>query len=166
MDGRRNPDGNQNYQIEELWDHHKQIIRLLVASNGSYTNEHIAQLVGCTAQTVSNVRNNPLAKARLEILHTEADKDAVSISRRIKEIAPIAIAVLEKTMSEALVDEDGDDKLRNAGVKSALGALEYAAPKKSELAATVTHITLEQIEKIRERARATASIPIQAEVVS
>lgn len=170
MDHRRNPEGNRNYHVERIWDHHRGIIRLLVASNGTFTNEQIANEIGCTAQTVSNVRNSPLAKARLEVMHGEADKDAVSIAKRIKEIAPLAVAVLEKTMGEALADEEGDDKLRNTGVRAALGALEFAVPKKAEISGVIGHVTLEQIEQMKQRARATmisssVSVPIAVEGV-
>ena len=90
MDGRRVP--RRQYNIKELWDKHREITRQLVLGG---TNVTIAETIGCTPQTVSNVRNSPLGQAELQRLHGGRDEETVNIARRIEEFVPQALSVLE-----------------------------------------------------------------------
>ncbi len=144
------------YSAKKLWDHHRQICRLLIASNGKYTNKEIAEMVGCSPQTVSNVRNSPLGMAKINTLHEESDRKAVEISKQVKEIAPDAIALLKKSIdvTSKTVDEAGSDidtKLLRAGQMAAKTVLETAIPKKVEGEVLHGHVTLEQILQMKKR---------------
>jgi hypothetical protein len=159
MDNRFKVEGEEKkYEVQKIWDHHRQIIRLLVASNGSYTNQDIADQVGCSAQTVSNVRNSPIVKARVAMMHREADKNAVSIAERIRIIAPMAVDVLRQTMEQTMAtNKDGesvcDDKLRSQGVRSAIAVLDHAHAKTVNAAVFHGHMTLAEITEIKSRVR-------------
>jgi hypothetical protein len=151
VDGRRNPDGNQNYDIVQLWSHHNEIIRYIVA--GVSSNVRIAQLVGCTPQTVSNVRNNPLAQARIAELSAQRDAEAIDIGKKIQQIAPLAVDVVRKTLLEAL-DDEGDTPMSanraRVGATTALGLLDHAVPKRVQGTILHGHMTLERINEIKQ----------------
>jgi len=155
MDRRRVSPERKKYDIERLWEHHREIIRLLVASNGGFTNKYIARQVGCSPQTVSNVRNNPIAIAKIQELEEGRDADAIDLSRKIREIAPLAINLLQETIGASLEDIDEgapDTKLLTQGVRSAITVVEHTIPKKVEKKVLHGHFTLEQIAEAKRRA--------------
>jgi len=160
MDMRRVDPEDKRYSVERLWEHHQEIIRLLVASNGGFTNAYIARQVGCTPQTVSNVRNNPIAMAKIQELEKERDESAVDLSKRVKEIAPLALNLLQETIGSSLEDiEEGapDPKLLNQGVRSAIAVVEHSVPKRVEKKVVHGHFTFEQIAEAKKRALASHS---------
>lgn len=164
IDHRRNPDGNRCYDIKTLWDHHQEIIRLL---SMGYRPSAIAAELGVHPQTVSNIRNNPIAQAKIRELQGFRDDDAASISKRIRDLAPVAINVLEDSLFHA--EENIEDKdSRSHGIASARTVLEHAIPKKFEGRIIHGHVSLSQINKMKEeieRARVEKAIEVKAEVV-
>jgi hypothetical protein len=149
IDNRRNPDGNQNYDVTRIWENHNEIIRLLVAG---VSPTAIARSLNITTQTVSNVRNSPLAQQRIAELSAQRDAEAVDIAKRVAEIAPLAVDVLKKHLIDALEnDEDDKDKAR-IGTTAALGLLDHAVPKKVEGRVMHGHITLDRINEIKQKA--------------
>ena len=90
LDGRFAP--RRQYNVQALWERHHEITRQVVLGR---TNAAIAAAIGCTPQTISNVRNSPLAKSEIERLSGARDEDTMSIARRIEEFAPIALQVIE-----------------------------------------------------------------------
>src|SRR4030066_1513356 len=98
MDRRRNPEGNQTYAIAQLWEHHHEILRLLLLGRD---NKEVALIVGCTPQTVSNVRNTPEAKRKLAMMRDARDYSAVDVAQKIQETLPEAVDTLEAAMTEA-----------------------------------------------------------------
>ena len=171
MDERFSPEvrPERSYHAKKLYDHHQGILRLLVASNGHFTNEAIANIIGCTPQTVCNVRNSDLGKVRLAEMHKKADDEAVALGKRIMEAAPVAVDMLEKTMKEGLDDEFGDKDVRSQAVRASLGVLDHAHPKTTQSKNIHAHVTVEQLDEIKERhnkARAEEADMIEAEVVT
>lgn len=94
-DRRFTPEARQ-YNIKELWSKHREIARQLVLGG---SNVSIAANIGCTPQTISNVRNSPLGQAELVRLHSQRDVETTDISRRIEEFAPQALSLLEDIIS-------------------------------------------------------------------
>lgn len=147
-DKRFNPDGNQTYDICHLWESHHEIKRLLLLG---YKNVDIARIVGCTPQTVSNIRNNPLMREQLVEMEGRRDEEAISIGKRVMDAAPIAIDLLTQSMESAM-DNEGDDKdVRSQGVRSAIAVLDHAHPKTTNAAIIHGHVTLGQIDAIKKR---------------
>lgn len=162
-------DEEKCYHIEKMWDHHHAIIRLLVASNGLYTNKQIADMVGCTDQTVSNVRNSSLGKARLAQLHKQADDEAIALGKRIMETAPLAVEMLEKQINDGLESDREEKEVRSQAVRASLGILDHAHPKTLKKQELHAHVTLEQLNEIKERHRAAKAEEAQiteAEVIT
>lgn len=154
-DRRRNPDGNQHYKIKKMWESHHEISRLLLLG---YNNQKIAQAIGITPQTVSNVRNDPIMKRKLALMGRARDKDAIEISDRMKELEPIAIEVFDKVMKTALDDSDGtarieDDKdIRRDAIASAKIIADHQHPKETKVEHNVGYVTVEMIQEAKRRA--------------
>jgi len=143
-------------KVQRIWEHWDEVKRLLVVSNGCFTNQQIADKIGCTAQTVSNIRNNPLIQEKIALLQSERDESAVEIGEQVKEIAPAALAFLKSTINMAQDDLDStmgapDDKMQDRGLKSSKTVLDHSIPKKVESKVIPGHITLQQINMIKER---------------
>lgn len=164
IDHRRNPDGNQNYDITKLWFHHNEIIRLAVA--GVKSQVEIARLVGVTSQTVSNVLNSDLARARIEELTMRRDADAIDIGKRIAEALPIAVDVLKRSMLDAMDDSEHDPAITALGVRAASTLLEHGVAKKTQSEVIHGHITLQRIKEITNRVDSALHIEHEEEMVA
>ena len=88
-------------QMTEL--HHEITRRVLIGQK----NVDIANALGCTPQTVSNVRNSPIVKHRLSQLAHERDIEAVDFARSVNERVGQAFKIVD----EALFDETGETPL-------------------------------------------------------
>lgn len=155
MDNRRvaNPD-DKKYQIDEMWAHQEEICRLVVASNGGFTNEYIAKQVGCTAQTVSNVRNSIVGRMKIDELSKKRDENAIDLAEKVKEIAPAALELMSNTITAAnddLVEGSPDPKLLGHGLRAAGDIIDHSVPRRIEEAHIHGHITYEQIMEMRKR---------------
>lgn len=154
----------KRYSIQRVWEHHHQIKRLLVASNGKFTNQQIADAVGCSAQTVSNVRNDPMVSALVRDLSGKADDEAVDIAQQVKKLAPIAFNVLRRSMENSLVEDD--PKVVGQGVRSAISVLDHVHAKKQDGRVLHAHVTYDDILRAKERAVAARRVvETEAEVV-
>ena len=137
--------GNRNYDIEKVWDSHHEIVRRLVLGEKPV---QIANNLGITTQTVSNVRNNPIVKRLFGILHSARDASVVEIRNRIVNIAPLAIEYLETVLNNEL----------SLGTHSATGLgaaktiIENVLPKSTIVRVDET-LTIETINSLKERAR-------------
>ena len=148
MDKRRNPEGNQNYSIETLWEHQHEICRRLALG---HRPNRIADDLGVTTQTISNVRNSPLAQAKILQLQEGRDIEVVQINKRVREMAPLALDILEKTLNHASDTLEVDKDARAHGLSAAKNVLEHAIPKKVEGRIVHGHIPLSMLEKMKER---------------
>lgn len=141
MDGRRNPEGNQRYAITKIWDSHQEIARMLALG---FKPARIAQELGVTTQTVSNVRNNPLVAARLKQLQSLRDASVVDVRRQVMELVPDAI----ETIAGVMEDENSKNSDR---LRAALGVLDHTLPKQSHSTSVEAVVTSEDIDKITGR---------------
>lgn len=83
----------RKYNIKKLWELHANIAQQVSLGK---TNVEISETLGITAQTVSNVRNSPIGKDKVEVLTAAMDAETVDIGRRIREFAPKALEYLER----------------------------------------------------------------------
>lgn len=136
----------RKYQIMELWDRHHAILRMLALGN---TPKQISETLGCTTATVGNVVHGELGKRQLEILRGAADKASIDIMEDIRKLAPIAVARLE----EILRSQSTDERLVVNVAQDLLDRAGHAAPKVITGQFTHAHLTKEDIEELKERAR-------------
>lgn len=122
----RHATGNRKYSIQKIWDRHNEIIRLILLGQD---NISIARELGVTPQNVSDVRNSPIVRERLEILQEERDASAVDISKRISRLAPKALDVMDEILRGEAACTAGD-RLRAA--VDVLDRGGYSAPQRHE----------------------------------
>jgi hypothetical protein len=100
-DLRRNPDGKRKgYQIAEMWDQHHEIARRLVLGE---SNKDIAESLGVSACSVSNVKNSPVVQDKLSILRAARDAGTIDLAREIQDLAPIALQRLKEVLETGTV---------------------------------------------------------------
>ncbi len=138
----------RKYDIAQVWESHHEILRLLVLG---WNNVRIAEELHITAQTVSNVRNSPMAREHLAKLTGERDQETVEIHRRVQEFAPVALEVLENIIKG---NTDASIGLIARTAENALGRAGHG-PVHKVLSASHT-FTSGEIEAIKERAREAA----------
>ena len=147
----------RKYQIMELWDRHHQILRLLALG---HTEKQIAEELGCTTATVGNVKHGELGKRQLSILRSAADVATMDITEEIKRLAPVALMRIE----EVLTSKTADEKIVFGAAKDILDRAGYGAPKIIQGQFTHAHLTKDEIEELKERARAIVA-PSDGEVI-
>lgn len=113
---------NKDYQIKYIWDTHREIVRMIAA--GMKRGE-IAKIAGVSKQTVTNVANSNLTRARIDELHGRMDDDAVNVGKRIRALAPVALAVSE----ELLMDNSTSPAVRTSIAQDILDRAGYQPPK-------------------------------------
>ena len=84
--------------VKRIQQYHHEILRLTVLG---VTPKRIAEHVGLSATTVDRILRSDLVKKRLEQLQVARTANTLSVTRRLVEMAPKALDVLE----EALHDE-------------------------------------------------------------
>lgn len=83
----------RKYNIKKLWELHSAIAENVALGK---TNVEISEQLNITPQTVSNVRNSPIGRDKVQILTAAMDAETIDIGRRIREFAPKALEYLEK----------------------------------------------------------------------
>lgn len=142
-DGRRNQDGNK-YTVETIWDRHREIMRLAVQG---MKQTDIAAEMGISEVMVSYTLNSPIVKQQMDVMRGARDIDAIDVAKRIQEVAPQALTVLEgllTTANDAIKFRTATDILDRAG---------HAAVKTIRTQNTSIHLNSEDIEDIKQRAR-------------
>jgi predicted transcriptional regulator len=135
----------RKYNIKKLWELHANIAQQVSLGK---TNIEIADELQITPQTVSNVRNSPIGKQKVELLTAEMDAETVDIGRRIREFAPKALEYLERIIEGR--EPGASVALRAKYAAQHLGRAGYGEiTKVHSLNATVTR---EDIEAIKSRA--------------
>ena len=134
----------RTYEVKTVWEHHQQMLRLLALG---HSNNAIAEACGCTPQTVSNLRNSPVAQPRLEHFRRELDTEAIDIGAKITEFAPVALRLLEDVITGAV---EAPIAIRAKYASAHLGRAGYAEIRK--VASINTHLTRDDIEQIKQRA--------------
>jgi len=140
----RLPGDNRNYDIQALRAVHMEILRRHFLGQKS---KDIARDLRISESTVSYTINNPMAKEYLKELSEEADEEVVDVAKRVKEIAPEALRVVEKMLR----DEEQPARLRAQIAWDILNRAGHAPAKKIE--GTMTHgvFTVSDIMELKKR---------------
>lgn len=140
----RPPTGDRKYEIQNIWDRHREIMRLLVIGV-SYSD--IASQLNITPATVGNVANSTICKRQMELMRAAADLDSVAVAQRIQEIAPIALQTLEQLLCE------GTDVIKFKTATDLLDRAGHAAVKTLRTESLSVHLTRDDLEEIKKRAK-------------
>lgn len=149
MNGDRRFVEERRYNIQSLWERHHNAIRLIALGHG---NKEIAEVLEVTPQTISNIRNSPIAKSRIEQFREMLDAETLDINRRIQEFAPVALELIEGVISGDF--PEAPIALRAKHAAAHLARAGYGEVKK--IASINTYLSREDIERIKERAVASA----------
>lgn len=145
------PAVNRRFEIQEMWERHHQICRLAVMG---LKGKAIAETLGITEQTVSNTLNSAIVKRHLSVLRDAADLAAVDVAAEIKALAPLAV----KRLREVIENEDADAKLQVTVSQDILDRAGHGAVKKTQSENLHAHLTMDEIEEIKARARELAQL--------
>ena len=149
VDLRRKPQQfRRTWKVSEMWDLHYEIARRLALNE---TNIDIANSLGISKQTVSNVKNSPIVERHVGVLRGAMDADTIDLGRRIQRDAPIAYDLLMEVIKGNGAGAAASLGLRVKVADKHLDRAGYSPVKKFEGA--VAHLSVEDIERIKGRAR-------------
>lgn len=134
----------RSYEVKNVWEHHQQMLRLVALG---HSNNAVAEATGVTPQTISNLRNSPIAQPRLEHFRKELDREAIDIGAKITAFAPTALRLLEDIITGEV---EAPIAIRAKYASAHLGRAGYAEIRK--VASINTHLTRDDIEAIKQRA--------------
>ena len=151
-DGRRVGERKRGgWQVAEMWERHHEIARRIVLGQ---SNVDIAKDLGVSAQAVSNVRNSPVVKEHTTLMNAARDVGTIDLARDIADLAPLAL----KRVKEALEGGEvlGRELSGSAILKEANQLLDREIGKPTQrvdMRGVHTHLTLDDINRIKEKAR-------------
>src|SRR5262245_55466829 len=150
MDNRKvSPGMARVYEVKEIWNQHQEVIRLIVLG---YGNNEIAEIVGYTPQTISNIRNSPIVKERIADLQRGIDTRTMDIASRVRDFEPIALAHLEQIILGNV--EGVSAGLRAKTCENYLSRGGHGTVQK--VASISMSLTRDDIEEIKARAKSAA----------
>jgi len=146
-DLRKRPFKRQKWEVKALQDkHHEVIRRLLIGQEVA----GIAREMGMTTAAIQAIKSSPLIQQRLQVLQGARDLVAVDVSKRIKDLAPKAVDLLERIIEGT--EEGATVSLR---AKVAMDNLDRAGnPRQSYIKSENLHAFLsrDDIEEVKKRA--------------
>jgi len=147
-DKRRVPTGEprKTWQVTEMWDLHNEIARRILLGQ---KNVVIAEALECSPQTISLVRNSPVVQDKLALMQGAADANAVDVSKRIQEMAPEALDVLQEVLR---AKEEASMALRAKVAESILDRAGHSAVRTVRTEGIHAHLSSDDLQKIKERA--------------
>ena len=140
----RAPTGNRKYQIQNIWDTHREIARLAVTG---MKHKEIADVLGVTPATVSNTLNSSSMREKLDSQRAARDASCEDVAARIKELSKIAVEIMNEMM---FADKD-DVKLRAA--KDILDRAGYTPVQTIRTENMHAYFTADEIAEIKQRGR-------------
>lgn len=153
----RRSSNKKGFQISQMWENHHEIARLILLGE---KNVDIAAKMNCSAVLVSNVRNSPVVKEKLELMTMVRDAECIDLAREIQDLAPIAIQRVKEALTTGKVFEQ---TVSAVGIlKEANNILDRQIGKPTQTINTHNihgHFTMDDIDRIKKRAEylATAS---------
>ncbi len=164
LDMRRTGDRKGGKIMVDMWESHHEIARRILLGQ---TNVDIAKDLGCTPQTVSNVRNSPVVKDKLAIMGAARDVGTIDLAREIADLAPLALQKVREALETGQVM--GKELNAKQILAQANGVLDREMGKPTQTVNTRNlhgHFSLEDIERIKNRAKELAGTSMDmAEII-
>jgi len=150
------PEGRK-YQIQHCWDIHHEICRLALLG---MKHVEIAKTLGITPATVGNTLGSELVKKQMMILRGARDASSVDVAKKIQEMLPEALEVLETILK----NENASPSVRTNIAQDLLDRGGHGAPKVIETRGFMAHLSGEDIERIKQRAKESGKLASGDEV--
>jgi len=141
----------KGWQVADMWESHHEMARMILLGR---SNVEIGESLGVSPQQVSNVRNSPVVKDKLTIMKAARDIGAIDLSREISTLAPIALKAVREALETGKVN--GKEVSAIGILKEANGILDREMGKPTQRVETRNlhgHLTMEDIDRIKNRAR-------------
>ena len=143
------PEMKKTWQVSKIWEIHDEIKRRILLGQ---KNTVIAEALGCSAQTVSNVRNSEVIQDQLSIMRGARDAATVDIAKDIQEFAPKALELLKKVVDGKGAGANASIALRSKEANNFLDRAGHAAVRRHDVRGVHAVLTVEDIERIKQRA--------------
>lgn len=140
---------SKTWVVNEMWELHHEIARYLLLGE---KNVVIAKRLGCSPQTVSNVRNSPVVQDQLAIMQGARDADTVDLAREIQEVAPDAMALLSDIIRGENAGKNASLSLRAKESNNMLARAGHGVPQRVQSESVNVHLTSQDIKDIKRRA--------------
>jgi len=156
-DGRRSlPGERKTYDPKKLWESNHEILNLKVLG---LTNENVAEILNVTPATVSNTVNSTLGKDKLAMMRGSRDADTWDAAKEIAEASKECLRFLRDAMGDRYEDVEGN--IVQASVNAKITIAKHIlndlsglkAPTRLDARVLNTHLSLEEIEELREAGR-------------
>jgi len=142
--------GEHKWQVTEIQNRHHQIKDLLFLG---YSNEEICATLNCSPHLVSTVKNSPIIKDQLALMHAAAEGEIIDINKQIKNLVPkVLLGLSEIINSGSLDNEPVSQRLR---VKEFNNLLDRYMGKPTQNIKTQNinlHFTKEELDEMKMRA--------------
>jgi hypothetical protein len=141
----------KGWQVAEMWDMHHEIARRVVLGQN---NQEISEALGVCAQQISNVRNSPVVKDKITVMRAARDAGTIELAKEIADLAPLAIQRVREAIESGTVL--GKEVSAVGILKEANGLIDREIGKPTQRIDSRNvhgHFTLEDIERIKERAK-------------
>ncbi|MCK5017581.1 MAG: hypothetical protein KAS32_10980 [Candidatus Peribacteraceae bacterium] len=139
-----------SWVVEEIWEMHDEVVRRIVLGQ---KNTVIAEALSITAQQVSNIRNSPVIKDKIQIMRAARDAGTVDLSRQIAEMAPAALENIKSAVEDGVVN--GKELSASEILKESNTVVDRTIGKPTQTLQTKNlhaHYTADDIERIKKRA--------------
>lgn len=136
--------GHRKYNLEHLQNVHHEVMRLLILG---LKHRDIARMLDITPATVSYTANSTSCRRQLEVMRGARDSDAIDLGKRIKELAPKALEVLDGLMDTA------PQNIQLSAAKDILDRAGYTPVTRVRNENFNMNFTPSEILEIKERAR-------------
>ena len=150
-DLRRASGVKKSYVVREMQERHHEMARLILLGKN---NKEVAEMLQCTAASVSQVRNSPVVKEKLTLMKAARDVGCVDLAKEIASIAPIALERVKEALETGSVNgvEVGPSEI----LKQANSILDREMGKATQRIDTRNihgHFSLDDIEAIKQKAK-------------
>jgi len=139
--------------IKQIWQQHHEVIRLAVLGFGTM---EIARSVGFTPAMIRNILGSEVVKRQIQVMAGAKDFDCLEIKKEIEGLAPLAVEVLRSIME----NENEASRNRLAAATDVLDRVGLAAPKVIHGTLDVTHLTVSDLNELKQRAREAQMIDV------
>jgi len=149
----------KTWQVSKVWELHDEIKRRILLGQ---KNTIIAEALGCTPQTVSNVRNSAVIQDQLAIMRGARDAYTLDIARDIRDFAPKALEVLKEVVMGRGAGENASVALRARYAADILDRAGHSATRNIDFRGQHLHLTKDDLEEIKRRAFNSPVIDVKA----
>jgi len=157
------------YSLGYIRPHHREIARRLILGQ---RQSQICHDLGMSPDRMSIIVNSPLFKVELKRLEKERDNGATDISRTLKELSPVALETVERTMynadsarlrfdaAESVLDRAGYGRINKSDIRVS-GNIDHSAMTEDEM----RQLVADRVQRMRDELAAREATTIEADAI-